>query len=117
MTKNNNPSKGFILRCHCSDVREHSVHIHQWNTGDDTDDSEIGMCSINLSMEIRNPWYKRAWIGLKYAFGFTDHMHYMETMVDVQVLKDVVEKLDDNRTEGQKASAKEQRDWTKYEVL
>lgn len=110
-------SKSFIVRCHCSDVREHSIHINQWNTGDDSDDSEIGLCSINLTMEIRQRWYKRIWTGIKYMFGYTDHMHYMETMVDVEVLKEVVSKLDDNRTEGQKAEAKEQRSWTEFEVL
>jgi len=109
-------SKGFIIRCECGDAREHAVHIHQWNTGDASDDSEIGHCSINLSMEIRNPWYKRAWIGLKYAFGYTDHMHYMDSIIDVAVLKDVVSRLEDNRTDAQKAASKEQRNWTEYEV-
>ncbi|AMM43933.1 virion structural protein [Pectobacterium phage vB_PcaM_CBB] len=117
MDKTTNTSKSFIIRCHCSDAREHAIHICQYNTGDDTDDSEIGLCTINLSMEIRNPWYKRVWIGLKYMFGYTDHMHYMDTMVDVDVLKEVVSKLDDNRTEEQKAAAKEQREWNKFEVL
>lgn len=110
-------SKAFIVRCHCGDAREHSIHIHQWNTGDASDDSEIGMCSINLSMDIRIPWYKRVWVGLKYMFGYTDHMHYMDTMVDVDVLKDVVSSLDDNRTDSQKAEAKSQRSWTNFEVL
>ena len=110
-------SKGFILRCHCSDAREHSIHVHQWNSGDKSDDSEIGMCSINLTMEIRQRWYKRIWTSIKYMFGYTDHMHYMETMVDVEVLKELVSKLEDNRTDGQKAEAKEQRNWTKFEIL
>lgn len=109
-------SKGYIIRCECGEIREHSVHIHQWNTGDSSDDSEIGHCSINLSMEIRNPWYKRAWIGLKYAFGYTNHMHYMDAIIDVQQLKDVVSRLEDNRTDAQKQAAKEQRNWTEYEV-
>lgn len=117
MTQEIRKSKSFILRCHCSDLREHSVHINQWNTGDLSDDSEVGLCSINLTMEIRNPWYKRVWIGLKYMFGYTDHMHYMDTMIDVEVLKEVVSKLEDNRTEEQKAEANENRNWTEVEVL
>lgn len=117
MNQTNPESKGYILRCHCSDVREHAIHISQYNTGDDTDDSTLGICTINLSMEIRNPWYKRVWIGLKYMFGYTDHMHYMDTIVDVEVLKEVVSKLDDHRTEEQKITAKEDRNWIKFEVL
>lgn len=117
MIQTNPKSKSFILRCHCSDAREHSIHISQYNTGSEADDSEIGLCTINLSMEIRNPWYKRVWIGLKYMFGYTDHMHYMDTMVDVEVLKDVVSKLEDNRTEAQKEEDKERREWNEFEVL
>lgn len=110
-------SKVIIVRCHCGDVREHSIHIGQYNTGDKHDDKHLGICNINLCMEIRQAWYKRVWTGIKYMFGYTDHMHYMETMVDVEVLKDAVNRLEDTRTPEQKESAKEQRNWTHYEVL
>ncbi|AQW88892.1 putative structural protein [Erwinia phage pEa_SNUABM_50] len=110
-------NKEFILRCECHELREHSIHVAQYNTGDEYDDANIGQCLMNMSMEIRLPWYKRVWVGIKYMFGSTDHVHFMDTMVDVEVLKDLVQKLDDNRTDEQKAAAKESRDWSKFEIL
>jgi hypothetical protein len=113
----NNESKEIIIRCHCGDVREHSIHIAQYNSGDTNDDKHLGICNINMCLEIRQKWYKRIWTGIKYMFGYTNHMHYMDTMVDVEVLKDAVSRLEDTRTDEQKASSKEQRTWTHYEVL
>lgn len=110
-------NKEIIIRCHCGDIREHSIHIAQYNSGDQYDDKHLGMCIINTCMEIRQVWYKRVWTGIKYIFGYTDHMHYMDTMVDVEVLKDVVNRLEDTRTPEQKESDFNHRNNTNYEVL
>lgn len=110
-------NKEFILRCDCHDMREHSIHIAQYNTGDFADDANLGVCVMNMSMEIRLPWYKRIIVGVKYMFGFTDYMNYMDTMVDVEVLKELVNKLDDNRTPEQKEAAKAARHVSEFEVM
>ncbi|SOK58644.1 hypothetical protein [Yersinia phage fHe-Yen9-04] len=110
-------NKEFIIRCDCRDHREHSIHIGQYNSGDQYDDANLGQCLINMSLEIRLPWYKRVLVGLKYMFGYTNHLHYIDTIVDVEVLKNVVQKLDDNRTDEQKLISAQDRQDTTFEIL
>lgn len=110
-------NKEFIIRCDCREMREHSIHVAQYNMGSEYDDANIGQCVINMSMESYLPWYKRVWVGFKYMFNSTDHLQFIDTVVDVEVLKELVQQLDDNRTDEQKSIAKETRSSTEFVVL
>lgn len=98
-------SQEFIVTCECGDSTDHVVHIAQWDFGTDYSDANLGQCLISTRLDPRAYWYKRVWIALKYIFNVGAYQ-YMDTTVDVQVLKDVVNQLQDTRTDEQKEKAR-----------
>ena len=98
-------SHEFIVTCECGDSTDHVVHIAQWDYDSEYSDANLGQCLISTRLDPRAFWYKRVWIALKYIFNKGAYQ-YMDTTVDVQVLKDVVNQLQDTRTEEQKEQAR-----------
>lgn len=99
----------YILRCDCGDTVDHCIYIAQHDLSDDTfSDSSTGQCTISTRLNPFLPWYKRIWRAVLYVFG-TSEYQYVETMIDVDILKQVVLELKDTRTEEEKHAAREKR--------
>lgn len=107
-------SKEFIIRCNCGDKSDHVVHIAQYDLTSDFSDAKMGTCLISTRLDPYRPWYKRLWVGIKYICGYNQYQ-YIDTHVDVQILKDVVAQLGDTRTLEEKDEASTGR--SKIEVL
>ena len=98
-------SHQFIITCECGDTTDHVIHIAQWDMGSDWSDADAGHCLVTTRLDPYASWYKRVWLAVKYIFNVGSYQ-YVETTIDVQTLKDVVNQLKDTRTDEQKANAK-----------
>lgn len=101
-------SKEFIVRCSCGDKSDHVIHIAQYDLGEEHGDDRLGTCIISARLDPRKRWYERVWVGIKYMFGVNQYQ-YMDSMIDVDILKEVVLQLDDKRTDEDKQLARESR--------
>lgn len=103
----NKDSREYIVCCTCGDKSDHVIHFAQYDLTDDFSDANMGVCVISTRLDPYRPWYKRLWVGIKYICGY-DQYQYIDTHVDVQVLKEVLSKMEDNRTEEQIEKASEE---------
>ena len=94
-------SKEWIVRCHCHDKSDHVIHIAQYDLTDEHGDDKMGQCVITTRLDPRAGLFKRAWIALKYMFGVGCYQ-YVETIIDVDILKEVVLQLEEKRTDDEK---------------
>lgn len=104
----NKNSLEFILRCDCGDKTDHVIHISQYDFNEIYGDDKLGTCVISTRLDPYKPWYERIWVGLKYMLGFNQYQ-YIDTMVDVDILREVVAQLKDNRTDDDKQLARKNR--------
>lgn len=100
--------KEVIVRCTCGDRTDHVIMIGQYDMGEEHGDDKLGQCLVSLTLDVRLGWFDRVKAALKYVFGRQNYM-YMDTMVDVDILKEVVLELKDTRTEEEKDKARENR--------
>lgn len=100
--------KEVIVRCSCGDRTDHVIMIGQYDIGEENGDDKLGVCQVSLTLDVRLRWYERVVAGLKYMFGKQNYM-YMDTMVDVDILKEVVLELKDTRTDEEKEQARNSR--------
>ncbi|AFA44455.1 hypothetical protein [Klebsiella phage phiKp_21] len=98
----------FILRCDCGEKSDHVIHIAQYDLDEEYGDNKLGTCLISARLEPCKTWYERVWIGIKYIFGYNSYQ-YMDTMVDVDILREVVQQLKDERSEEDKKASREKR--------
>lgn len=97
--------KEFIVRCNCGDVNDHCIHIAQYDLTTEYGDDKLGQCVISTRLDPCKNWYKRVWTAMKYIFG-VGHYQYIDTVVDVDILKEVVLQLEDERSDAEKESAR-----------
>lgn len=87
----------ITLHCLCGDKSEHVFHFAQYDLDKDYSDANMGQCTVSTRLNPYLSWYKRVYFGIRYMFGRTD-FHYVESVVDVKTLKEVVQLLEDNRS-------------------
>ena len=87
-----------FFRCDCHSP-EHQFVIDYW-TDDKPEEAEL---YISIHLTPLYPWYKRAWLAVKYAFGYTSSLgHFQEVVLRQPEVKRLITVLQRRHNTGKK---------------